>query len=295
MPIDVKILRYCEAVARHGSFTEAAKELRIAQPALSMAIRKLEGELGVTLFTRQARKIVPGPETHLLLKRAERIFEELALAKQELSAAAELRVGEVKIGMPPMYGGQFFPSVIAEFHRAFPSVVITAMEGSADEVRAMLDSGAIDLGMLENRRVPAGWHHVEVGQDETVLCVSRKHPYASSTSVTAQNLDGLAMVVFGTNFLQRAVLDQLCKEAGVNFQLILQSNFSHLLHQAVADGLGASTMLRSIVEQDQRLVSLSFNPPQIFHFSLCWRPEHILSKANTTFIDIAAGRFQRHG
>ena len=83
----------------------------------------------------------------------------------------------------------------------------------------MLDSGAIDLGMLENRRVPAGWHHVEVGQDETVLCVSRKHPYASSTSVTAQNLDGLAMVVFGTNFLQRAVLDQLCKEAGVNFQL----------------------------------------------------------------------------
>src|SRR3954452_3977940 len=102
MPIDVKILRYCEAVARHGSFTEAAKELRIAQPALSMAIRKLEGELGVTLFTRQARKIVPGPETHLLLKRAERIFEELALAQQEAFAAGELAVGEVKNRNAPM-------------------------------------------------------------------------------------------------------------------------------------------------------------------------------------------------
>src|SRR5215213_2599636 len=111
MPIDVRTLRYCEAVARHGSFTEAAKELRIAQPALSMAIKKLEGELGVTLFTRQARKIIPGPETRLLLKHAERIFEELTLARQELLAAAELRVGEVKMGMPPMYGEHFFPPV----------------------------------------------------------------------------------------------------------------------------------------------------------------------------------------
>src|SRR4051812_39062367 len=120
MTIDVRVLRYCEAVARHGSFTEAAKELGVAQPALSIAIKKLEGELGVTLFTRQARKIIPNPEARLLLRRAERIFQELDLAKQELSAAAELRVGELKIGMPPMYGEAFFPRVIAEFHSAFP-------------------------------------------------------------------------------------------------------------------------------------------------------------------------------
>ena len=293
MIIDIRVLRYCEAVARHGGFTRAAKELRIAQPALSVAIKKLESELGVTLFTRQAGKVIPSPEARLLLKRAERIFEELSLARQELSAAAELRVGEVRVGMPPMYGEYFFPPVIAEFHAAFPSVVITAMEGSADEVRAMLDSGAIDLGMLERRRVPAGWPHVEVGQDETVLCVSKKHPYAGRTSVTAQNLDGLAMVVFDKSFIQRAVLDQLCKEAGIKFRLILQSNCVRLIHHAVADGLGASTMLRSLAEQDTRLVPLPFSPPQIFHFSLCWRPEHILSKANTTFIDVAAGRYQR--
>src|SRR6478672_2032101 len=124
MPIDIRALRYCEAVARHGSFTKAAKELRIAQPGLSMAVKKLEAELGVTLFARQAKKIVPSPETNLLLKRAERIFEEINLARQELQAAAELRIGEVRLGMPPMYGGHFFPPVIAEFHAAFPSVVI---------------------------------------------------------------------------------------------------------------------------------------------------------------------------
>ena len=282
--------RYCEAIARHGSFTKAARELRIAQPALSVAIKKLEDELGILLFTREARKVVASPEALLLLRRADRIFDELKLARHELQAAAELRVGEVKIGMPPMYGQVYFPRLIAEFHAAFPAVVITAMEGSADEVQAMLESGAIDIGMLENRRIPPGWDRIEVGRDETVLCVSRAHPLAAKERVAPKDLDGLPMVVFDSSFLQRRVLDQLCKKAGVHFRLVLQSNFVPVIHQAVADGLGASTLLRSMVEQDSRLVPLSFSPPEVFHFSLCWR--HALSKANETFVDLARGRYR---
>jgi DNA-binding transcriptional LysR family regulator len=293
MPIDIRVLRYCEAIARHGSFTKAAKELRVAQPALSIAVKKLEDELGVILFVREARKVVASPEARLLLRHAEQIFEELKLAHQELHAAAELRVGEVKVGMPPMYGLHFFPRVIAEFNAAFPSVVITAMEGSADEVRAMLDSGAIDVAMLEDRRVPAGWHRVEVGQDEIILCVPQGHPYAERKNVLPQDLDGLRMVVFDSSFLQRSVLDQLCNKVGAQFRLVLQSNFVPLIHQAVADGLGAATLLRSTVEQDSRLVPLSFRPPEMAHFSLCWRHAHSLSKANAKFVEVALGQHQR--
>ena len=67
MSIDLKVLRYCEAVARHGSFTKAAEELRIAQPALSIAIKKLETELGVVLFARQGETCCsePGSRTTL--------------------------------------------------------------------------------------------------------------------------------------------------------------------------------------------------------------------------------------
>ena len=250
-------------------------------------IKKLEDELGILLFTREARKVVASPEALLLLRRADRIFDELKLARHELQAAAELRVGEVKIGMPPMYGQVYFPRLIAQFHAAFPAVVITAMEGSADEVQAMLESGAIDIGMLENRRIPPGWDRIDVGRDETVLCVSRTHPLAAKERVASKDLDGLPMVVFDSSFLQRRVLDQLCKKAGVHFRLVLQSNFVPVIHQAVADGLGASTLLRLMVEQDLRLVPLSFSPPEVFHFSLCWR--HALSKPNKTFVDLARG------
>ena len=111
--MDLKVLRYIEAVARHGSFTKAAEELRIAQPALSIAIKKLETELNVVLFARKARHVVASPEAELLLLRANRIFDEVALAREEIQAAAELKIGELKIGFPPMYGQIYFPSLFA--------------------------------------------------------------------------------------------------------------------------------------------------------------------------------------
>jgi DNA-binding transcriptional LysR family regulator len=291
--IDLKALRYCEAVARHGSFTKAAEDLRIAQPALSIAIKKLETELGVVLFARQARHVVASPEAELLLRRAARIFDEVALARDEIQAAAELKVGEVKIGFPPMYGEIFLPKIFAQFHKEFPAVVITATEGSADRVRKLLDAGAIDIGILESRRVPGGWQSVEVGRDETVLCVNTGHRLSGRKSVEAKDLDGLPMAVFDSTFLQRNVLEELCKSARVKFRLVLQSNHVPTIQEAVANGMGAATMLRSTVSADQRIEALSFRPQLRFKFSLCWRQERSLTKACRTFIDFSRNRFQR--
>ena len=291
MAIDLKVLRYCEAVARHGSFTKAAEELRIAQPALSIAIKKLETELGVVLFARKARHVVASPEAELLLQRAVRIFDEVTLAREEIQAASELKIGEVKVGFPPMYGQIYFPKIFKEFHEQFPSVVITAMEGSADSVRKMLDAGAIDIGMIEGRRVPGGWNNIEVGRDETVLCVSAQHKLAGKKFVEAKDLDGLPMVVFDSTFLQRSVLEELCRAAGVKFRLVLQSNHVPTIHEAVANDMGAATMIRSTVSSDQRIVPVSFRPQLRFHFSLCWRHEKNLTKASRTFIEFSRERF----
>jgi DNA-binding transcriptional LysR family regulator len=262
---------------------------------LSIAIKKLETELGVVLFARKARHVVASPEAELLLQRAARIFDEVTLAREEIQAASELKIGEVKIGFPPMYGQVYFPRIFVEFHERFPSVVLTAMEGSADSVRKMLDAGAIDIGMLESRRVPPGWQTVEVGRDETVLCVSAHHKLAGKNFVEAKDLEGLSMVLFDSTFLQRNVLEELCKAAGVKFRLVLQSNHVPTIHEAVANGMGAATMIRSTVSSDPRIVPVSFRPQLRFKFRLCWRHEKNLTKATRTFIDFSRERFRTDG
>ena len=86
--MDVRALRYSLAIARFGSFTKAAESLHVAQPALSVSIRKLESELGVTLFVRKAHRVEPTVEGRILLSRAERIFTEMDSAINEICGMA---------------------------------------------------------------------------------------------------------------------------------------------------------------------------------------------------------------
>jgi len=287
--MDLRTLHFCEATARLGSITRAAEELHIAQPAISLAIKKLEEDLGVTLFTRSRnRRVTLTTEGAILLRRAKRVFEEIDSAERELADAAQLRVGEVTVGLPPMYGLERFPPLMAAFHAAHPGIVVTAIEGSAGSIKSQLDAGEIDLAILESRRVQKGWSQAPLGAAEVVLCVRRDHALARRAAVTGADLDDLGAVLFDETFLQRNVFDQLARKAGARVHPVMQSNYVPLVYRAVVDGLGAATMLRSMVEGDQRLVALSFDPPEVFHFSLCWLDGRYLSRATQAFIDTAA-------
>ena len=285
--MDVRALRYSLAIARFGSFTRAAESLHVAQPALSVAIKKLEAELGVTLFVRKAHRVEPTAEGRILLARAERIFNEMDSAVHEISDAVELRSGVVRLGMPPMFGLEYFPSLIAQFHAAYPKISMTFVEGSADEVGGLLDAGAIDIAMIESRRVRPQWKQVQVGREEMVLCVAPGHPLARRKSIAGSELDGLPMALFNGTFIQREILDKLCKRGGAKPRVVLQSNSVPLIRRAVADGLGAATLLRSLAAGTPPLVAVSFEPKEILRFSLCWRDENYLSKANRALVDFA--------
>jgi LysR family cyn operon transcriptional activator len=285
--MDLRVLRFCEAIARLGSFTRAAEEIHIAQPALSMAIAKLEDELGVPLFFRFPRGVTPTPEGALLLARATRIFEEVDSARREIRDASDLRTGSVRVGFPPMYGLHYFPKLLMDFRTRYPGIEISAEEGSATAIRERLDAHAIDIGMLESRRVDRSWNSVLVGSDEMVLGIAASHPLARRKAVSAQALDGLPMVVLTPNFLQRQLFDRLCDEHRVQYRKVMECNFVQMTILAAVEGHGGATLLRSLVRQHPGLAGLSFDPVQQFSFELCWRKDRYFSKANQAFVEFA--------
>ena len=293
--MDIRTLRYVATIARLRSFTKASEVLRVAQPALSISIKKLEEELGVQLFTRESRQVVPTPEGLLLVARAERIFEELDSARREVQDAQTLRTGDVRLGFPPMYGLYTLPNLLRDFRAAYPGIAVTAMAGSASEISGMLEQGTIDLAMLELRRIRAGWKRVLVGRDEMVLCVGRSHPLAGRKRVKAADLDGLPMAVLDSHFIQRELLEAIGARAGVRFKPTLQSNYVPLIREAAVNGMGAVTLVRSLAEADERLVALSFEPRQIMSFNLCWRDDRYLSRANRAFVDFAVASHRDRG
>lgn len=291
--MEIRVLRYFEAIARLGNMTRAATELHIAQPALSVAIKKLEDELGVELLTRIRNKpIALTPEGVLLLARAKRIFKEVDSAQLEIADSQDLRTGVVRVGMPPMYGLRYFPPLMREFNKAFPGISVTAIQGSAGDVRTMLEGGAIDLAILESRRIDRSWAHVPLDKEELVLCVHREHRLASKARLADTDLDDLELILLDGSFLQRNLLDQRCAQASVSYRVVMQTNYVPLALQAAADGIGAVTLLRSMVTMNSELVGLSFNPAEHFQFNLCWNDEQYTSKANQAFIEFV-GRYQR--
>jgi DNA-binding transcriptional LysR family regulator len=277
--MDLRVLRFCEAIARLGSFTRAAEELHIAQPALSIAIAKLERELGVPLFFRHPRGVSATPEGEVLLARAARIFQEVDSMRREISDASDLRTGVVRVGLPPMYGLYYVPKLIMAFRARHPGIEIVAMQGSATEVRSMLEDGRIDIGILEARRIDVSLQSELIGSDEMVLTVAKSHPLAARKTVEPQALVGLPMVLLTEDFLQRQLFDAYCAEHKVVYHKVMECNFVHLTVFAAMGGEGAATLLRSLVTSQPGLLGLSFRPKISFTFDFCWRRDRYLSNA----------------
>src|SRR5690242_5847084 len=110
--MDVRQLRYFLEVARVSSFTKAAERLRIAQPAVSMAVKKLEEELDLVLLNRQDKKVSLTAEGEIFVTHARRIIDDVKAAELEMGELKGLASGEVRIGIPPMISAYFFPDII---------------------------------------------------------------------------------------------------------------------------------------------------------------------------------------
>jgi DNA-binding transcriptional LysR family regulator len=117
--------------------------------------------------------------------------------------------------------------------------------------------------------------------------VAPGHELASRKSIPGSELDGLPMVLFNGSFIQRDILDKLCKRGGARPEVVLQSNSVGIIRRAAVDGLGAATLLRSLCAAPPPLIPISFEPKEILRFSLCWRDESYLSKANRALVDFA--------
>lgn len=288
--MNLKALKYAVEVARSGSFTLAAQRLYIAQSALSMAISRLEKELGMPLFNRTSKQLSVTAEGRRFLDRIERALLDINTARQEMTDLGLLQVGEVRIGFPPMFGLGLLPEWLHAFHLVYPGVLLTAVEGGGEEVAQRLEDRQIDIALMNSRRVRPHWRSVTVAADDLMLCVHPQHPLAQRAQVGPDDLQGLGMVVLDGRFAQRVMLDEYCANHHVQFHPVVQSNHVSLIIKSAQHGMGATTLFQSNVERESGLISIPFDPPQPLSFSLCWHANEHLSLANRRFVEFVISK-----
>ena len=247
--MELRQLIYFAAVVRHGGFTKAAQQLRVAQPAVSVQIRRLEAEVGATLLRRTTRSVALTEAGEVFLRRVRRVFTELDGARDDLGRLTGGLTGRVRIGAIQALDPFDLPAALAAFHRRHPGVELALRSGALRALLSGLDRAELDLaiGPLP-AGLPARYASAPLFTDELVLITSPDHPLARQGSLPLAALAEQPFVCLPANSGLRAILDRLAAEAGFVPHVPFESTHLPRLRALVAHGLGVALLARSVAD-----------------------------------------------
>ena len=229
------------AVMLTGSVSQAAKQLYKTQPAVSMLIAALEGEIGFQLFERRKKRLYPTPEADYLYTEVQGIFARIYDVSQTIKDIQNKQLGYLRIGCMPGPSNFFLPDLIADFLQTHPKVRVSMQTRTSEGIREWTASAQYDIALAE-----VGIHEPTVEQDVFVLpcvcAISTYHPLADEPQLTPQRLDKQPMItLYADNsvFLQ---LDKLFDAAKAQMNVRLQTRFFIPALRFVERNLGVCIM-----------------------------------------------------
>jgi DNA-binding transcriptional LysR family regulator len=287
--MDVRQLRYFEAVARHRHFTNAADELHIAQSALSHQVRRLERELGIELLRRTTRSVHPTEAGVLVAARARAVLAETEALRSEIDELRGLVRGQVTVGAM-LFGGELdIPAILASFTSTFPDVEIGLREGTAQRMIGMLTDGSLDIAFALEVEPPDGIDRLELSSEELAVAMSPGHPLEGDGPLSVEALADSRLVGFQQGSSTRRLVDSALAQAAIRPRIALESNDFALVRALVAQGIGLAILPRSFLDRPGPAISFrTLSPPLRMRVVLWWRSGRRLSPAARAFVDFVA-------
>jgi len=283
--LESKPLRHFLAVAEHGNFTHAAKALHIAQPALSISIKKLEQSLELSLFRRGDKSVTLTQEGQALYEHAKRIAQQFADAELAMNELKGLEKGEVRLGAPSMMGSYFFPQILMAFKSQFPKLKLTLIDAGTESIRKMLLNGELDIGVINDANVPSDLETDHLLDSEMLAVVGVRHELAQKESIEFEEFFQEDLILFKPGYFHRDFIDGVHEQHGFDMNIAFESNLLPMILSIVKQEFAITALLELVTQHEKEVVGVPFNPPVKLKLALAWRKEGYLSKADRTFID----------
>ena len=263
-------LKVFKTVADRLSFTKAAAELLISQPAVTKQINELERLLGKPLFLRHGNRIPLTDDGVRLLEYANRIlalYGELRDAFVEEQGAFS---GEIRLGASTTLSQYVLPGLLAKFRKLYPDVRVTLFNGNTEQIERQIADGKLDFGMIEGTASNPALHYELFMDDELVLVTSASNTSFTREEITAADLPALPLVIrengsgtldvlsrelsrHGLSLRQLHIEMQLGSTESIKHYLFYSDTFAFVSVQAVLDELAANR-LRVVEVGDMELV-----------------------------------------
>jgi LysR family transcriptional regulator, carnitine catabolism transcriptional activator len=194
--MDSNRLRHFVAVVDHGGFTAAAHAVFVSQPALSLAVKELEAELGVALFTRTGRKVQLTSAGRALLGPARQVLRDLETGQAAVAAVAGLTAGSLTMASLPTLAADPVAPLVGAFRRRYPGILIdlAAPEGTA-ELFELVAAGTCELGVTDAYDIPETLQSHSLGRQSLVFILPPGADYPEEAVVELSSFEGMPFVV----------------------------------------------------------------------------------------------------
>lgn len=289
--MDIRQIEYFAEVAKHLSFTKAASMLHVSQPSISKAIQNLEAELGVPLFYRSSKQLELTDAGQAVLVNAQQVLEAFKNLRSELTDLMELKKGQIRIGIPPIVGAEFFSKLISHYKEQYPYIEILLTEVGTKMIRQGVEAGELDIGLICSLCTTSeNLETIGFMKDPLVLIVHQDHPFTNREFVQLADLEKESFIIYRKDFTLHDRIIEECSKQGFFPTIACETSQKDLFIEMVHAKLGIALLPKKICEKIpyDSIKMIPFREEKIFlELGITWKKNKYLSFAVREFIKLA--------
>jgi LysR family hydrogen peroxide-inducible transcriptional activator len=273
-------LRYIVAVARERHFGRAAEACFVAQPTLSVAVKKLEEELDVKLFERGSSEITVTPLGEEIIRQAQAVLEQAQSIKEIAKRGKDPLAGPLRLGVIYTIGPYLLPDLVRHCIAEVPQMPLILQENFTVKLLEMLRAGELDCAILAEPFVDAGLAMAPLYDEPFMVAVPKNHHLATRADVSADELKRETMLLLGAGHCFRDHVLEVCPEFArfssdaEGIRKSFEGSSLETIKYMVASGMGVTVVpCMSVPKEPSKLVSyLPFEGlPPTRRVVLAWR------------------------
>ncbi|MET3106083.1 LysR family hydrogen peroxide-inducible transcriptional activator [Oxalobacteraceae bacterium GrIS 2.11] len=275
-------LKYIVAVARHRHFGHAAEACFVAQPTLSVAIKKLEDELGVILFERGGSEISTTAIGAQIVAQAEHVLEQTAAIKKIAKQNNDPLAGVFRLGVIYTIGPYLLPTLVKGMIAYAPKMPLVLQENFTTRLLELLRQGELDAAIVALPLPENGFLTLPVYEEPFVVAVPNQHPWVTRSGIDADELKSETMLLLGNGHCFRDQVLEVCPEmarfatSDDGIARTFEGSSLETIRHMVASGIGITVLPKASAPNptsaDGMLCHLPFNAPvPSRQVALVWR------------------------
>jgi len=263
MNINLEYYKIFYYVAISESFTKAAEELCISQPAVSQSIKLLEESLGSKLFTRVPKGVRLTPEGEVLFSYIKRGYEYILLGEKQFRKMLDMEYGEIRIGASDMTLQFYLLPYLERFHEIYPGIKVSVTNAPTPDTLSLLYDGKIDFGLVsEPFSAKPGIYSRRVKKIRDVFVAGGKFGHLKKTVLEYKELERLPIICLEQNTSTRRYVNEFLRENGVVLNPEFELATSDMIVRFAIRNLGIGCVVKDFANeaiQSGQLFKLQFD------------------------------------